>query len=75
MLILARDLDGLDLGLLAHGLGDGDREHAVLQSGLHLVHLGVLRQPEPLLELAAAVLHAVPPTGRPCPPRGRVLQN
>jgi hypothetical protein len=39
MLILARDLDGLDLGLLAHGLGDGDREHAVLQSGLHLVHL------------------------------------
>uniref|UniRef100_A0A0A9GSJ7 Uncharacterized protein n=1 Tax=Arundo donax TaxID=35708 RepID=A0A0A9GSJ7_ARUDO len=42
------------------GLGHGDGEHAVLEPGLHLVHLGVLRQAEPPHELAAAALDAVP---------------
>jgi len=56
----AGDLDGLHLGLLDLGLGHGGREHAVLQPGLHLLRLGVLRQAEPAEELAAAALHAVP---------------
>ena len=57
---LTADLDGLHLRLLDLGLGHGDREHAVLQPGLHLVRLGVLRQAEPAEELAAAALDAVP---------------
>ena len=57
---LTGDLDGLHLRLLDLGLGHGDREHAVLQPGLHLVRLGVLRQAEPAEELAAAALDAVP---------------
>ncbi|RLN24647.1 hypothetical protein C2845_PM07G03440 [Panicum miliaceum] len=57
---LTGDLDGLHLRLLDLWLGHGDREHAVLQAGLHLVRLGVLRQAEPAEELAAAALDAVP---------------
>lgn len=56
----AADLDGLDVGLLNFLLGDSHSEDAVLHGGLDLVNLGVLRQPEPPEELAAAPLHAVP---------------
>jgi len=58
---LAGNLDGLDLGLLDLLLGHGDGEHAVLHGGLDLLRLGVLRQPEPAQELAAAAFHPVPP--------------
>jgi hypothetical protein len=56
----AGDLDALNLGLLDLGLGHGDREHAVLQRGPHLLGLGVLGEAEAPHELAAAALHAVP---------------
>jgi hypothetical protein len=57
---LTSDLNALHFWLLHLGLGHGDGEHAVLQAGLHLVHLGVLRQAEPRDELPAAALDAVP---------------
>jgi hypothetical protein len=55
-----RDLNSLHLRLLLLRLGHGDREHAILEASLDLVHLGVLRQTEAPDELAAAALDAVP---------------
>jgi hypothetical protein len=57
---LARDLNGLGFRLLDLLLGHSDGEHAVLHGRLDLLRLGVLRQPEPAKELAAAALHPVP---------------
>lgn len=54
------DLDGLHLRHLHLVFGHRDGEHAVLHARLHLIHLGVLRQPEPPQEPPAAPLHPVP---------------
>jgi hypothetical protein len=60
---LAGDLDGFDVRFLDHLLGHGDGEHAVLHGRADLLRLGVVRQPEPAQEPAAAALHAVPGVG------------
>jgi hypothetical protein len=57
---LTGDLNGLDFRLLDILLGHSDGEHAVLHGCLDLLRLGILRQPEPAKELAAAALHPVP---------------
>ncbi|KAF3772077.1 hypothetical protein EJ110_NYTH58817 [Nymphaea thermarum] len=56
----AGDLDRLDFRLLDLLLGHGHGEDAVLHRCPHLIHLSVLRQPEPAEELALATLDAVP---------------
>ena len=54
------DLDRLHLRLLHLLLRHGDRQHAVFHGRLHLIHLGILRQPEPPQETATAAFDAVP---------------
>ncbi|KAK3031073.1 hypothetical protein RJ639_035104 [Escallonia herrerae] len=61
--LMARNVDGFNNRLLRLLLGDSDSQHAVLHGSLHLIHLRVLRQPEPSEETAAAPLHAVPHIG------------
>ncbi|CAL9040340.1 unnamed protein product [Musa banksii] len=57
----ARDLDGLHLRLLLRLLlGHRHGQDTVLHGRLHLIHLGILWQPESPQELAAAPLHAMP---------------
>ncbi|KAK3028601.1 hypothetical protein RJ639_039944 [Escallonia herrerae] len=57
----ARNVNGLHIRLLNLLLWNSDCQHAVLHGGLHLIHLGILRQPEPAEEPPAAPLHAAPP--------------
>ncbi|KAK2966426.1 hypothetical protein RJ640_025974 [Escallonia rubra] len=57
----ARNVDGFNNRLLHLLLGNSDSQHSILHGGLHLIHLRILRQPEPAEEPPAAPLHAVPP--------------
>ncbi|TYI92526.1 hypothetical protein E1A91_D02G076300v1 [Gossypium mustelinum] len=41
-------------------LGYSDSKHPILHGSLNLIHLGILRQPEPPHELAAAPFNPVP---------------
>ncbi|RWR97320.1 hypothetical protein CKAN_02674800 [Cinnamomum micranthum f. kanehirae] len=55
-----RDINGFDVWLLHLLLRHCNSEHPILHSSFHLIHFGVLWQPESPKELAAAPLNAVP---------------
>ncbi|KAF4374285.1 hypothetical protein F8388_002183 [Cannabis sativa] len=54
------DLNRFDIRLLHFLLGNSDSQHSILHCSLHLIHLRILRQPEPPEELPAAAFHPVP---------------
>ncbi|KAL4587676.1 hypothetical protein LXL04_000549 [Taraxacum kok-saghyz] len=56
----SKDLNGLDIRLLHFFLGHGNREHSVFHGCFHLIHLSILRQPEPSGELPAAAFDSMP---------------
>ncbi|KDO69255.1 hypothetical protein CISIN_1g032737mg [Citrus sinensis] len=56
----ARNVNSLNLRLLNILFRDSDSKHTVLHASSDLIHLGILRQPEPPHELATAPLNTVP---------------
>ncbi|KAF4372675.1 hypothetical protein G4B88_024219 [Cannabis sativa] len=59
-LLLGRDVNSFDIRLLDFLLGNSDSQHSILHCSLQLIHLRILRQPEPPEELPAAAFHPVP---------------
>ncbi|KAJ6762108.1 hypothetical protein OIU74_024732 [Salix koriyanagi] len=55
-----RDFNGLDIRFLNFLLRHSHSKHPILHRSLHLIHPGILRQPEPPQELATAPLDTVP---------------